>query len=41
MLARNLGAMAQVSLIGYWTDGAFLGLAYFDGYYMIIPRCSC
>jgi len=34
--ARQLGAMAQVSLIGYWTGGAFLGLAYFDGYYMII-----
>jgi probable O-glycosylation ligase (exosortase A-associated) len=34
--ARNLGAMAQVSLIGYWAGGAFLGLAYFDGYYVII-----
>lgn len=34
--ARQLGAMAQVSLIGYWTGGAFLGLAYFDAYYMII-----
>lgn len=34
--ARQLGAMAQVSLIGYWTGGAFLGLAYFDGYYLII-----
>jgi probable O-glycosylation ligase (exosortase A-associated) len=34
--ARRLGAMAQVSLIGYWTGGAFLGLAYFDGYYLII-----
>jgi len=34
--ARQLGAMAQVSLIGFWTGGAFLGLAYFDGYYVII-----
>jgi probable O-glycosylation ligase (exosortase A-associated) len=34
--ARQLGAMAQVSLIGYWTGGAFLGLAYFDGYYLVI-----
>lgn len=28
--ARNLGAMAQVSLLGYAVSGAFLGLAYFD-----------
>jgi probable O-glycosylation ligase (exosortase A-associated) len=34
--ARHLGAMLQVSLIGYWTGGAFLGLAYFDGYYVLI-----
>lgn len=34
--ARHLAAMAQVSLIGFWTSGAFLGLAYFDGYYCVI-----
>ena len=28
--AADLAAMIQVSLIGYWTGGAFLGLAYFD-----------
>jgi len=34
--ARQLAATAQVSLIGYWAGGAFLGLAYFDAYYLII-----
>jgi probable O-glycosylation ligase (exosortase A-associated) len=28
--ARDLGAMAQVSLVGFAVSGAFLGLAYFD-----------
>jgi len=28
--AADLAAMTQVSLIGYATGGAFLGLAYFD-----------
>ena len=34
--ARDLALMAQVSLLAYWVAGAFLGLAYFDGYYLII-----
>lgn len=34
--ARNLAAMAQVSLIGYAVGGAFLGLAYFDLYYHLV-----
>ena len=34
--ARNLAAMLQVSIIGYATGGAFLGLAYFDLYYHLI-----
>lgn len=34
--ARDLGAMIQVSLIGYLTAGAFLGLAYFDYIYHLI-----
>jgi len=33
--ARHLGTSAQVSLIGYWTGGAFLGLAYYDAYYLV------
>ena len=28
--------MIQVSLVGYATAGAFLGLAYFDYYYTLI-----
>jgi hypothetical protein len=32
----NLAAMVQVSLVGYWISGAFLGLAYFDLYYHLI-----
>ncbi|HKO87455.1 MAG TPA: putative O-glycosylation ligase, exosortase A system-associated [Burkholderiales bacterium] len=34
--ARDLALMSQVSLLAYWVAGAFLGLAYFDGYYLII-----
>jgi len=35
--ASDLAAMIQVSLIGYWAGGAFLGLAYFDlPYHLII-----
>ena len=32
----DLCAMVQVSLVGYGTAGAFLGLAYFDFYYTLI-----
>ena len=32
----DLAAMIQVSLVGYATSGAFLGLAYFDYYYTLI-----
>ena len=34
--AGDLAAMLQVSLVGYATGGAFLGLAYFDLYYNLI-----
>jgi probable O-glycosylation ligase (exosortase A-associated) len=34
--ARDLGAMIQVSLVGYAIGGAFLGLAYFDLYYHLV-----
>lgn len=34
--AYDLSAMSQVSLIGYMTGGAFLGVAYFDLYYMLV-----
>jgi probable O-glycosylation ligase (exosortase A-associated) len=34
--ARDLGAMVQVSMIGFAVGGAFLGLAYFDLYYHLI-----
>jgi probable O-glycosylation ligase (exosortase A-associated) len=34
--AADLAAMVQVSLLGYATAGAFLGLAYFDYYYTLI-----
>jgi probable O-glycosylation ligase (exosortase A-associated) len=34
--AGDLAAMIQVSLVGYATAGAFLGLAYFDYYYTLI-----
>lgn len=32
----DLAAMIQVSLVGYASSGAFLGLAYFDYYYTLI-----
>lgn len=32
----SLGAMLQVSLVGYLTGGAFLSLAYYDLYYQMI-----
>lgn len=34
--AGNLGAMIQVSVVGFAFGGAFLGLAYFDLYYCLI-----
>lgn len=34
--ARDLAAMIQVSLVGYMSAGAFLGLAYFDYIYHLI-----
>lgn len=34
--ARDLAAMIQVSMVGYASAGAFLGLAYFDLYYHLI-----
>lgn len=34
--ARDLGTMLQVSLVGYASGGAFLGLGYFDVYYHLI-----
>jgi len=34
--AADLAAMVQVSLVGYGSAGAFLGLAYFDMYYTLI-----
>jgi probable O-glycosylation ligase (exosortase A-associated) len=34
--ARDLAAMVQVSLIGYMSAGAFLGLQYFDLYYHLV-----
>jgi len=34
--AADLAAMIQVSLVGYASAGAFLGLAYFDYYYVLI-----
>ena len=34
--AQDLGAMIQVSLAGYMSSGAFLGLAYFDYLYHLI-----
>lgn len=32
----DLASMVQVSLVGYATSGAFLGLAYFDLYYALV-----
>ena len=34
--ARDLAAMVQVSFIGYWVGGTFLGLAYFDLPYILM-----
>ena len=34
--AADLAAMIQVSLVGYATAGAFLGLGYFDFYYTLV-----
>ena len=34
--ARDLGAMVQVSVVGYAVGGAFLGLAYFDLVYHLM-----
>ena len=34
--ARDLAAMSQVSLIGYMSAGAFLGLQYFDLFYHLV-----
>ena len=34
--AADLASMVQVSLVGYASTGAFLGLAYFDYYYTLI-----
>ena len=40
--AADLAAMMQVSLVGYASAGAFLGLAYFDYYYTLDrPGRSC
>lgn len=37
----DLCSMIQVSFIGYWTAGAFLGLADFDLYYCLIAILVC
>lgn len=34
--AADLARMCQVSILGYWVGGQFLGLAYFDLYYHVI-----
>lgn len=34
--AADLASMTQVSMVGYATGGAFLGLAYFDLYYHLV-----
>jgi probable O-glycosylation ligase (exosortase A-associated) len=34
--AADLASMVQVSLVGYASSGAFLGLAYFDLYYTLV-----
>jgi len=34
--AADVAGMAQVSIVGYASAGAFLGLAYFDLYYCLI-----
>jgi probable O-glycosylation ligase (exosortase A-associated) len=37
----DLSSMIQVSFIGYWIAGAFLGLADFDLYYCLIATLVC
>ena len=37
---RDLASMLFVSLVGYATSGAFLGLAYFDFYYLLVALTS-
>lgn len=39
--ARNLGAMSQVSIVGYASAGAFLNLGFFDLYYFLIAVIVC
>jgi len=39
--AGDLAAMVQVSLAGYMTAGAFLGLAYFDFFYLLLALLVC
>jgi probable O-glycosylation ligase (exosortase A-associated) len=34
--ARELAAMIQVSFVGYWVGGSFLGLSYFDLPYVLL-----
>ncbi len=34
--ARDLAAMIQAALIGFWVGGSFLGLAYWDYPYILI-----
>jgi probable O-glycosylation ligase (exosortase A-associated) len=34
--ARDLAAMIQVSLVGFWVGGSFLGLAYWDYPYLLV-----
>jgi probable O-glycosylation ligase (exosortase A-associated) len=36
MWARDLATMTQVTLVGYMSAGAFLGLAYFDYFYALV-----
>ena len=36
----DLASMLFVSLVGYATSGAFLGLAYFDFYYLLVALTS-
>ena len=39
--AGDLASMVQVSLAGYMTAGAFLGLAYFDFFYLLLALLVC
>jgi hypothetical protein len=34
--ARDLAGMIQVSLVGYWVGGTFLGLEYWDYPYLLV-----